>query len=185
MSGLEEWRLVAVCPDYAVSDHGRVMRVTPCKGTRPGRLLKPRREAKGYVRVLLDRRDRMVHRLVAEAFIGPPPTPAHQINHRNGVKADNHVRNLEWVTQDENMAHAAAHGLRPDPLCGEDNPRAKLTERDVAVIRGARGRVTQARLAEMFGVSRSLIWNIQTGRTWHGVLPADWPEIENVLRGRE
>lgn len=47
-----------------------------------------------------------VHRLIAEAFIGPPPTTQHEVNHKNGVRCDNRVENLEWVTRRENARHA-------------------------------------------------------------------------------
>jgi hypothetical protein len=51
-----------------------------------------------------------VHRLVAEAFCGRPPG-SDVVNHKNGDPADNRASNLEWLTQQQNCAHAVATGL--------------------------------------------------------------------------
>lgn len=95
--------------DYKVSDDGKVMT------SKTGRILKPSIDQRGYERVCLFKvnRDRRykVHRLVAITFI-PNPHNKTQVNHKDGDKRNNSVNNLEWVTNEENMAHANSHGLR-------------------------------------------------------------------------
>ena len=55
---------------------------------------------------------RLVHRLVAIAFIGLPD-PGQQVNHIDGDKANNRSMNLEWMTAGENIRHAISLGNHP------------------------------------------------------------------------
>jgi len=52
----------------------------------------------------------LVHRLVADAFIGLCPEDKSQINHKDSDKTNNHVDNLEWVTNSENHQHSYKNG---------------------------------------------------------------------------
>lgn len=95
---------------YTVDALGNVARV------KDNKLLKPHIHRCGYMCVVL-RKDGMqkqkrIHRLVAEAFI-PNPYNKPQVNHIDGNKKNNCVDNLEWCTNQENIAHSLKFGLRP------------------------------------------------------------------------
>ena len=77
------------------------------------------------------RERRLAHRLVAETFI-PNPDNKPQVNHIDGIKFNNHVSNLEWVTQSENIQHSLERGLKKS---GENNYLAALTNEQAAWIR--------------------------------------------------
>lgn len=92
-----------------VSDRGRVRRT--------GRgLLKPERKPNGYMGVLLSIHSKLkhclVHRLVAITFL-PNPENKRTVNHKDGLKWNNRVYNLEWATASENQIHAILTGLQP------------------------------------------------------------------------
>jgi hypothetical protein len=166
----ERWQpIVGFGGFYSVSDTGRVGRDAGGRGAVRHRVLTPKRTAKGYRHVDLsigDRKTRrLIHQLVAEAFLPPRPTPDHHPNHLDGDKTNNCAVNLEWATRAENAAHAAKLGLCAR-LKGESNGRCKLTTEQVREIRASRGFVGQRVLAAQFGVSRTLIQRIHQGLLW-------------------
>lgn len=162
------WVRITEFPDYAVSGDGHVMRLTPCRGTRPGLLLKPGPNSNGYPTVVIRRagvtKTHLVHRLVAAHFI-PNPENRPEVNHRDGRKTNSSYDNLEWATGSENTLHAFAIGLRS--MRGANNPNAKLDLSQVATIKRLRGQGhTPLQLARRFGVSRSAVYVILRGKTW-------------------
>lgn len=160
-----EWRLIPGSPNYAVSSTGEVKRIAGGAGTRQGRLLK-QIEARGYfhVAVPLDGKFRTtgIHRLVALAFIGPPPTPNHQAAHSDGNRKNNQPHNLRWATCKENHADKLRHGTWHHRTWN-----SKLNEVDVERIRDqARAGVSQKCVAAHFGVQSAHVNKIIRGLKW-------------------
>ena len=109
----ETWMDVYDFPRYQVSDQGKV------RNKRTHEIKSAHYDNDGYLKVTLmniingnkKTSRKTVHRLVAESFLGGPH-PDLQVNHKNGVKDDNRVVNLEWCTGSENVKHAYATDIR-------------------------------------------------------------------------
>ena len=154
---------------YEVSDLGDVRSVRRTTNSRAGHVLKATLNNWGYIQVHLSREGRViwstVHRLVLAAFVRPPAV-GEQGNHINGVKTDNRLSNLEWVTPSGNIRHAHRTDLAPR---GERSSRAKLTEAQVLQIRALGKNLTGRELARRFGVSCSAISLILNRKHWQHV----------------
>lgn len=160
---------------YEVSIAGNIRRSildTPHDGTYPGKELKGTL-IRGYVKVMLakngERKLRFLHRLIAETFL-PRKIGKDQVNHRNGRKTDNSVRNLEWCTSKENTHHAMKSGLRT--VYGIHHHLAKLTNEDVKKIRKLLATRTfeQQDIARAFGVTAPVISAIYRRKTWKHIV---------------
>ena len=102
------WLVVEEFPNYEVSDSGEIRRVGKVKVRKP-------HDNHGYLVVGMNvgskQVNRLVHRMVAKAFI-PNPNQLPEVNHIDGNKHNNAASNLEWVTSRQNQQHAYATGLR-------------------------------------------------------------------------
>ena len=96
-------------PDYVIHPCGTILRIRKDKTTE----LKHNKNVYGYMRVVLSNKGKqkfpLVHRLLGIAFI-PNPENKRCVDHGNGVKDDNSLENLSWVTHQENM-----NGFRSNP----------------------------------------------------------------------
>lgn len=131
---------------------------------REGKILKGVFHTNGYLRViLLNRKRHYVHRLVASAFI-PNPSNKPQVNHLNGIRTDNRVSNLEWVTAQENTDHARIVFKR---YAGDANAMRILSEKDIPLIRQrlAAGEKLGI-IAKDYGVKKATVKDIKWGRSW-------------------
>jgi hypothetical protein len=169
MTAVEEWRLVVGYEGwYEVSDHGRVRRVKAGRGARFGKVLAMSYHNHGYLNVSLCRdgiaQSFLVHRLVAEAFLGPC-LEGLMVNHKDGVKTNNRPDNLEYCTCAENIAHAVDTGLF---ACNFKAGRqsSPLIASQVADIRRLYPTKTQDELAEQFGVAQTTISCIVRRKRW-------------------
>lgn len=125
---------------YKISDEGVLHSVEryidhPICGKQfvASRIMKVYEDQDGYYCVNIQRGNKeqhvRIHRLVAQAFI-PNPENKPQVNHKDGNKKNNHVDNLEWCTNRENVHHAIKTGLkRPQtPSSSKRNKRLRCIE---------------------------------------------------------
>ena len=163
---------------YEISDKGEIItleRILPtptAKYTLKERKSFGYKDKKGYLNFDFRRKGGKtvkVHRLVAETFI-PNPNNWPQINHKDGNKQNNCVKNLEWCDNSYNQLHAFKNKLQK----GEFNhPNSKLKYEDVIYIKenyqkGVKGQGARI-LAKKFNVSVGTIFAIVKGKSYKNI----------------
>ena len=155
--------------DYYVTENGEVI------GKRFNKPMKPSINTNGYLKIDLRINNKKqtfsIHRLVAECYLDNPDNIP-MVEHIDDNKLNNHVSNLEWVTDRENKDRAIQNGLY---LNGVKNHKTKLTEEQVKWIRdnyipnhpefGCRP------LSKKFNLVPSSINKIINNKTWKHLNP--------------
>lgn len=99
----DEYMTLIDLPNYLICGNGKVY------SDKTKRYLTNHINNNGYMRVSLSavrgNTRPYVHTLVAKAFLAPPKSGQTQVHHKNSVRTDNRVENLEWISQSENMKH--------------------------------------------------------------------------------
>lgn len=156
---------------YQISNLGRIkskIRIGKFGQLYPEKILKFIKSNKGYYRINLYKnkqgKKHLIHRLIAKVFI-PNINNYPQINHKNGVKTDNRIENLEWCTQKQNSQHASNLGLLN---CGIKSNLSKLKDKNIPIIRNLyynkKWKIRQ--IAKYFSVHDYTIRLIVDYRTW-------------------
>ena len=138
-----------------------------------GKPLKGMIDRCGYREVCLSENGKtksyLVHRLILSTFKPIENMDRFDVNHKNGIKTDNRLENLEWCTRSENVLHAYRIGLEKKCV-GENHHAHKLTKEDVSYIKSnykKRDREYGAvALSKKFKVDRTTIHDIVRGKTW-------------------
>lgn len=146
---------------YEVSSLGHVRRIgsNALIGTVSGN---------GYVRVQLSRAGTtetfLIHKLVADAFIGPRPD-GHHIDHINGVRDDNRFVNLRYCSPQQNISYTVERGAN---AVADRNGASVLTADQVRAIRQAKSEGGRywgaARIAKELGVHESTVRKAASGK---------------------
>lgn len=160
----EEWKELDDFPDYRVSDMGRVQSRLSNDGWKDIGAMND-----GYLRVSLHngkiRKQMQVHRLIMQAFVGHSMLT---VNHKNGIKTDNRLENLEYCTLQENLKHAIDNKLHGH--CETHGGRKLTAEQVREIIRDYRytsyGKTNAKVLAKKYGVSQVTITNIVSRKNW-------------------
>lgn len=159
----EIWKTVLDSNKYEVSNFGRIRSIKR-KGVKKSKIL-AQYLFHGYPSITINKKSKRMHRIVMEAFFGKSKL---HINHINGIKTDNRIENLEYVTQKQNNQHAIITGLINNR--GENHGMSKLTNNQIVVIREAisMGYLSKD-IAKYFKMSKGSISMIKNRKHYNSV----------------
>lgn len=167
----EEWKdIEGYEGKYQVSNLGRVKsleRVVP-NGESGFRIVKEKflqtkSNQNKYIKVSLSGRSFRVHRLVAEAFI-ENPNSLPEVNHKDGLKCNNVITNLEWCTPKHNINHNKKLGVMP---IGDSHVNSTISESQATKIKLLLSEGWKmVDIARELGTNDDIVYQIKKGLTW-------------------
>lgn len=175
----EVWKIIPEYPLYEISSYGQVRRIADsCRGHKAGYLLVGNHNDHGYAGVTIrdkfgKQRSVTRHRLVASAFLDKPTDPTFtDVNHKNGIRDDNRVENLEWISKSLNRHYSIQNF---DTMHGEKMGNAKLTKDQVIQIHDLRMQGKgPAYIGRLFNITPGHVSAI-IGRKWRARELKDYP----------
>lgn len=154
-------------PGYFATKTGEIYSTQKWRGVRECRKLKLHKDDDGHfvVSIYRNRRPywRYVHRLILETFVGPRPEGMCCCHGPNG-NLDNSLANLEWGTRSKNNGEDRSRDGTDNR--GEKHGKAKLTAKDIPVIRMMYPRYKLAVIAKIFGIDKSSAGYIVRRKRW-------------------
>jgi len=129
-------------------------------------LIWPHSRAGGrYAKAKIDGKHQLIHRYLCRKIHGDPPSKDHVVRHTcgRGEKGCVTKSHIKWGTRLENEADKIKHGTK---VFGERCHNAVINEQIVREIRALRGKKTQPAIAAQFGVSISLVCDVQLRKSW-------------------
>lgn len=163
---------------YQVSNLGRVKRCERLKINGHYKninemILKGTSDKDGYIVINLYKNSKYkgfkVHRLVAYHFLKNLKSKP-QVNHKNLIKSDNRVENLEWCTNSENMQHARKHKKFNIDRKGAKNINSKLNDQIVYNIKKDLNKGLRVKdVAKKYNTTPNIITKIKNKKTWNHI----------------
>jgi hypothetical protein len=154
---------------YQVSNLGNIKSLY-----RYQKILKPGIRKNGYLHITLcknkQKKDELVHRIILKTFDGESNLDC---NHKNGIKTDNRLKNLEYCTRQENIKHSYNNKLQI-PIVGENCSYSKLTEKQVKQVKWIFKNVKVkygywGKLAKLWGVHPNTLSSVRNNHSWRHI----------------
>lgn len=156
---MESWKIIKDYNEvYAISTEGVV------KNVKRGWIIKPVLHHSGYFEIGLSKNNKqdkhLLHRLLLLTFRDVEDSNKLVVNHKNGIKTDNRLENLEWCTRMENIDHSM------NVL--NKRPTAKLNKEQVSEIRALlkEDNLSLREIGDKFNIGKLQIFNIKHNKSW-------------------